>query len=58
MNFTSKLGFISGPLLIILGLYTGNVKGWTALPIFCIVFGIVRLAMTAYLYYNHPDRKG
>ncbi len=57
MNLSSKLGFITGPLLILMGIYLGTQKGWTAMPIFCLIFGVIRLAMTAYLYFNHPDNK-
>ncbi len=53
--WNTKLGFIMGPLLILLGLKLLTDKNNLGYAL--IVFGLFRLGLTFYLYWNHPNRK-
>jgi hypothetical protein len=56
MPWNTKLGFITGPLMICMGIYLLREQNKSLAYVF-IGLGIARLAMTAWLFWNHPNRK-
>jgi cbb3-type cytochrome oxidase subunit 3 len=54
--FNTKLGFVSGPLMMAMGAYFIN-QG-KQMGIGLIVLGLIRLGLTAWLYVKHPKNTG
>lgn len=54
--FSTKLGFVTGPLFIILGLYL-KFKENESIGIIFALIGIFRLGLTSWLFFKHPGRK-
>jgi hypothetical protein len=50
-NFSRKLGLLSGPLMIVLGILglTKPGNGLKGLSIFMIIFGVVRIGLSLFL---------
>ncbi len=52
-SWNTKLGFITGPLLMGMGAYLLNDNNKMGYAF--IILGVLRLGMTAYLYFKKPD---